>query len=169
MIIISTTVKANKSELEQIFNFFWTRIDHADNWIFCPFKFPVDQKQIREDLNVVECDWSFFILNIVRRFFRLELHFINDFDAIIGMMRTSSAKCKYRVLHVRDIIFHSAIVCIVKNLINKVDTRFCSRMNLLFQILFYKRSKPFLILDRFEIDHLILSFHRKPSTNRRNR
>ena len=169
MIIISTTVKANKSELEQIFNFFWTRIDHADNWIFCSFKFPVDQKQIREYLNVVECDWRFFILNIVRRFFRLELHFINDFDTIIGMMRTSSAKCKYRVLHVRDIIFHSAIVCIVKNLINKVYTRFCSRVNLLFQILFYKRSKPFLILDRFEIDHLILSFHRKPSTNRRNR
>ena len=74
MIIVSSAVEANETELHKILNLSRSRINHSDNWFALSSKFPVDKEQIREYLDIYERKFCVFVWFTSRRLLRFELH-----------------------------------------------------------------------------------------------
>ena len=169
MIIVPTTVKADKSASHKLLNLRRARIDHSNYWATFALDLPVHEKQVWKDLNIVKDNLRILVLDIGRRIIRLEVHLIYKFKTIVRLMSAACSKGIYRVLQVRNIIIEPASICVVENFVNEIHTRFGSWVNLLMKIFFYQSSKPFFILHSFEVYHFIFSFQWQPRANCCNR
>ena len=158
MIIIPSAVEANKPKLHKIFDLRSGRIDHTNHRLTFALELPVNEKEVRKHLNVVKDYRSFMIYFILRSLIRLKVHLIYKLNTVFSLMRAAGSKGKYSVTHVSNIVLKTAIISVLKDLINKIDTRLSCRMDLFIKISLYNSPKSFFTFYTFEIYHSFLSF-----------
>ena len=154
MIIVTTTVEAYQTKFHEFGNILRSWIDHSYTR-FSSFNLVVYEKKIRKYLDVEKCKSfvsGFYRLALT---FRLEFHAVHKFDAIVCMIRTITSELKYPRFHVRYVVSHSARICVVEHFLDKVHTRFCSRMIGLMKILLDSGAKSLFALHDFLIYHIL--------------
>ena len=168
MIIISTAIETHELKPHQFLNLRRTGVNHSNYRFIFALWLVVNKEQIREDLDIVKYQNSIVVIRILGRIIGLKLHLVDELDAIVPMISTVCAECKDSILHVTNIIFKPARICVFKNFVDKIDTWLRSRMDFFVEIFLDQRSKPSLIFDSFEIYHFFLSFRWQPRINGRN-
>ena len=160
MIIITSAVESYEFEAHKIFDLSRSWINHSYNRISFTCCFPINQKQIRKNLDVIEYKSRITTIRWCRRLFRLKLHLINKFDTVVSLVGTAGTKCKNCILEIRDIILHPTRICIFESLIDKVYTRLSCSVILLVKIPLYDSPQCLFAFHPFKIYHFTFSFHR---------
>jgi hypothetical protein len=134
MVIVSSTVEAYELMPHQCFNIRRLGVNHSYYGLTLALVLPVNQEQVRKYLNVVEYQRIGFVVLSGRRFRRLELHLAYELHTIVGVVSAACCESEYSVIHIANVVPHSAFICIFQYLIDKVDARFGCRMILLIEI-----------------------------------
>ena len=93
------------------------------------------------------------------------MHLVDKLQTIVGLIRAVSSKNINRVSHVRNIILHSAVISVLKNLVDEVDAALRTVVNLFIEISLDRGPKSFFVLETFEIDHFVFSFQWETRTD----
>ena len=160
VIVIPAAVEADQVELHQFLNLLGGGIDHPHHRRPRALELPVHQEQVGEDLHVVEHQLGLVVLRRGRLIVGLELHPVDQFDAILGFVAAVGREGQNSVAHIRHIIDEAAVIAVLQDLIDKVDAGLSIGMDLLIEILPDLSSKPFLALDHFIVYHFTFSFQR---------
>ena len=96
------------------------------------------------------------------------MHLVDKLQTIVGLVRAVSSKNINRVSHVRNIILHSAVISVLKDLVDEIDAALRTVVNLFVEISLDRGPKSFFVLETFEIDHFVFSFQRETRTDWRN-
>ena len=160
VVVVAPAVEANEFHSKERSNFFVGRVDHSVDRLSFSCYFPVDEKQVREDLTVEKYHFPVIDFYRVGRFVRFEFHLIRQRNAIARIIRALRSKLKYDISHIGDIIMQPAGVSILQNLIDEVYTWFGRWMYLFVQIAQYHNSETALRLYYVGIDHFLLSLQR---------
>ena len=158
MIIIPSAVKSNQTITHQFFDLGLCRINHTDNRLSFAFNLPVNQKEIWKDLNIIKYHLGFFVYVSSRRFGRFELHLIHKLNAVIGLICAACREGQYRITHIRNVVFQTVIVCVLKKLVNIIDAWFRIRMILFIEVPFDHCSKNLFVFNTLPIEHFLFSF-----------
>lgn len=146
MIIISTAIETHELKPHQFLNLRRTWVNHSNYRFIFSLWLVVNKEQIREDLNIVKYQNSIVVIRILGRIIGFKFHLVDELDAIVSMISTVCAECKDSILHVTNIIFKSARICVFKNFVDEIDTWLRSRMDFFVEIFLDQCSKPSLIL-----------------------
>ena len=158
MVIIPPAVEADESELHQALDVFRGRVDHPNHRLCASCKLPVNEEKVRKHLDIIKDEVSGFVLGRRGRIGRFERHLINELDAILCLIGAVCGKGQDGIAHIGDIINHAAFIRIRQDLVDKVDTGLCRRMDLLVEISLDLDSKPFLALNHLVVYHAAFSF-----------
>ena len=160
MVVVPAAVEANQVELHQILNLLGGGVDHPHHRSPRALELPVYQEEVGEDLHVIEHQLGLVVLCRRSLVLRLELHPVDQLDAVVGLIAAVGRKSQNSVSHVRHVVDEAAVVAVFQNLIDKVDAGLSIRMDLLIEVLPDLSSKPLLAFDYVIVYHFTFSFQR---------
>ena len=83
------------------------------------------------------------------------MHLAHKLDTIIALIVTLASKCQNSVPHVGNIVRQSAIVCILKCLVDEIHAWLCVRVVFLVEVSFDNSSQTLLRFDTIKVYHFV--------------
>ena len=123
MIVVPPAIEAHQPVLHQFLDLRRFRVDHAHHILTLAGKFPVDEKEIWEDFDVVKHQRRIRVRNRLGNIPRLEGHLAHKLQTILGLVRASGGKGHHWREQITYIIMEIAVVGIIQRLKYKVDAR----------------------------------------------
>ena len=153
MIVIATVVEANQLGTQQSLDLFSSGVDKT-HLVLIATLLVTDHEEVLEHLDVEEIDVS--VSDRSHRFFRvvLELHLLDQLQAVLSVVCRSHRECNDGIPRIRDVVHQTTCGSIIENLLDELHRRLGPGMDLLAEVPSNKVSKTLLCLDYVFANHL---------------